>query len=123
VPTQASSKKREEGRALALGGHRLIKIPNNQLIVGGSSRGDVRAETHGGGRGTLSHCLGRQMEPHKKIYKIHWGFWQPPINDTHTTTNQKQAYAIDGGMDERRKRRESMGGYKYIVLAAMELEE
>jgi hypothetical protein len=50
------------------------------------------------------------MEPHKKIYKIHWGFWQPPINDTHTTTNQKQAYVMDGGMDERRKWRESMGG-------------
>ncbi len=41
----------------------------------------------------------------------------------HTTTNQKQAYAMDGGMDERRERRESMGGYKFIVLAAIELEE
>jgi hypothetical protein len=30
---------------------------------------------------------------------------------------------MDGGMDERRERRESMGGYKSIVLAAIELEE
>ncbi len=28
----------------------------------------------------------------------------------HTTTNQKQAYAMDGGMDERCKQSESMGG-------------
>ncbi len=39
-------KNREEGGALALGGHQSIKILNNQWIVGGSSRGDVRAEAH-----------------------------------------------------------------------------
>jgi hypothetical protein len=27
----------------------LIKIPNNQLMVGRSGRGDVRAEAHGEG--------------------------------------------------------------------------
>jgi hypothetical protein len=59
----------------------------------------------------------------KKLYKIHRGFWRPPIDDTHTTTNQKQAYAMDGGMDERRERRESLGGYESMVLAAIELEE
>jgi hypothetical protein len=48
VPTQAPSKNREEGRALALGGRQSIKIPNNQLIVGGSGRGDVRAVARGG---------------------------------------------------------------------------
>jgi hypothetical protein len=30
---------------------------------------------------------------------------------------------MDGGMDERREQRESMGGYKSIVFAAIELEE
>jgi hypothetical protein len=30
---------------------------------------------------------------------------------------------MDGGMDERCKWRENMGGYKSIVLAAIELEE
>jgi hypothetical protein len=59
----------------------------------------------------------------KKKYKIHCGFWQPPINNTHTTTNQKQAYAMDGDMDERCKWRESMGGYESNLLAAIELEE
>jgi hypothetical protein len=49
VPMQAPSKNREEGRALALGGPQSIKIPNNQLIVSGSGRGDVRAEARGGG--------------------------------------------------------------------------
>jgi hypothetical protein len=30
---------------------------------------------------------------------------------------------MDGGMDERREWRESMGGYKSIVLVAIELKE
>jgi hypothetical protein len=60
----------------------------------------------------------------KKIkYKIHCGFQRPPIDDTHTTTSQKQVYAMDGDMDERRKWRESMGEYKSIILTAIELEE
>ncbi len=36
VPTHTPSKNRAMGVALALGGHQSIKIPNNQLIVGGS---------------------------------------------------------------------------------------
>jgi hypothetical protein len=63
------------------------------------------------------------MEPQIFLYEIHLGFWWPRINDTHTTINQKQAYAMDGSMDEMHKRRESMGGYKSIVLVAIELEE
>ncbi len=57
----SSIKNREEGRALALGGHQSIKILNNQLIVGGSGRGDDIAEVHGGGArgGTLSNHLGQ----------------------------------------------------------------
>jgi hypothetical protein len=30
---------------------------------------------------------------------------------------------MDGGMDERREQRESMGGYKSIILAVIELEK
>jgi hypothetical protein len=45
IPT----KNREEGGALALGCCQSIKILNNQPIVGGSGRGDVRAEVHQGG--------------------------------------------------------------------------
>ncbi len=43
-PAQAQSKNSEEGGALALGGPQSIQIPNNQLIVDGSSKGDVIVE-------------------------------------------------------------------------------
>ena len=33
---------------MALGGSRLMKIPNNQVIVGGSSRIEVGTESQGG---------------------------------------------------------------------------
>ncbi len=104
----------------------MIKIPNNQLIVGGSGRGDVRAEARGGGsvwRDTIPLFGVANVTTQKKQYIIHCGFWQPSINDMHTTTNQKQAYTMDGGIDMRRKWRESMGGDKSIFLAAIELEE
>ena len=37
-------KNREEGRALAIGGRRLMMANNNQPASGRSDRGDVRAE-------------------------------------------------------------------------------
>ncbi len=39
APKRDPSKNREMDGALALGGHQLIKIPNNQLIVGGKGQG------------------------------------------------------------------------------------
>jgi hypothetical protein len=42
-------KNRQEHGALALGGRRLIAIPNNQPIFGRSGRGDVLLEAGGGG--------------------------------------------------------------------------
>jgi hypothetical protein len=42
-------KNREEVRALALVGRQSSKILNNQLMVGGSGMGDVRAEARWGG--------------------------------------------------------------------------
>jgi hypothetical protein len=47
--TASPIKNREEEGALAFGGHRLIKTPNNQPRVGGSGRGYVIAEADGGG--------------------------------------------------------------------------
>ena len=38
---------REMGRALDLGGHRLMMAYNNQPRIGGSDHGDVRAEACG----------------------------------------------------------------------------
>jgi hypothetical protein len=48
-PMQAPSKNREDGRALALGGHRLMMANNNQPDSGRSGRGDVRAEVRWAG--------------------------------------------------------------------------
>ena len=41
-------KKREKHGALALGGRHLVATHNDQLIVGGSSRGDVGEKARGG---------------------------------------------------------------------------
>jgi hypothetical protein len=41
------SKNRAIGIALALGGRRLMKIPNNQLVVEGSNQIDIGNEARG----------------------------------------------------------------------------
>ena len=48
-PMQAPSKNREEGRALALGGRRLMMANNYQPDSGRSGRGGVRAEARWAG--------------------------------------------------------------------------
>jgi hypothetical protein len=45
--THTPSKNRAMGVALALGGRRSMKIPNNQLIVEGSGQIDIGKETCG----------------------------------------------------------------------------
>ena len=40
-------KKQRDWQALALGGHQLMTITNNQQIVGGSGRGDVWVDLRG----------------------------------------------------------------------------
>jgi hypothetical protein len=45
---ETTSKIREEHGASALGGRHLAATYNNQPIVGGSGRGDVGEEAHGG---------------------------------------------------------------------------
>jgi hypothetical protein len=47
APKRDTSKNREMGRALDLGGHRLMMGYNNQPRIGGSDNGDVRAEARG----------------------------------------------------------------------------
>ncbi len=54
----------------------------------------------------------------KKI-KIHRGLRRPPIVDYYATTNQKQAFAIEGGMKERCGEREAQGKHYAIVLGAL----
>ena len=48
LQTTNHKKQREMGGTMALGGSRLMKIPNNQVIVGGSSRIEVGMESQGG---------------------------------------------------------------------------
>jgi hypothetical protein len=63
-------KNREKGGALALGGHQSSKkCLNNQLIVGGSSMGDVRAEVRRAGSvwGDIVQSFGVVNRTMKKI--------------------------------------------------------
>jgi hypothetical protein len=62
-------KNRAKGTALALGGCQSSKILNNQLIVGGSSMGDVRAEAHWGGSmwGDTVQLIGVANQMTKKL--------------------------------------------------------
>jgi hypothetical protein len=85
---------REEDRALALGGCQSINILNNQLLVGGSGRGDVRAEARQGGGVMGGHrpiVWGGESND-KKVDNVKYimaldGCW---VIILHTTTNQKQ---------------------------------
>ena len=47
APKRDASKNREMGRALDIGGRRLMMAYNNQPRIGGSNNGDVRAEASG----------------------------------------------------------------------------
>ena len=81
APTRDPSKNREMGRALALRGCGSIMITNNQLIVGGSDRGDVWVEARGwesGWRDTVP-SFGTTIQMMKKyIYEIHRCLWMAP---------------------------------------------
>ena len=68
-------KNREMGGPLALDGRRLMRGHNNQLKVVINGEGGVREETRLGRNewGTLSNCLGRQMEvSDKKNREMGW---------------------------------------------------
>ncbi len=86
-----------------MGGH------NNQPKVVINGEGGVREETRLGRNmcGTLSHCLGHQIEASKK--KMGWALAIDghQLNILHTITNQKQG---------RRDEREARGKHDTIVL-------
>ncbi len=70
--------------------------------------------------GTLSHCLGRRME-RQKIKKLKYivALDGRQLMIYYATTNQKQAFATEGGMKERFGEREAQGKHYAIVLGAL----
>ena len=102
------------GGPLALDGRRLMGGHNTQPKVIVNGEGGIREETQSGHNvwGSLSHCLGRQMEASdEKNREMGWalGIDGRRLNILHTTTNQKQAAAMEGTMEGRRDEREAWG--------------
>ena len=90
------------GGPLALDGRRLMGGHNNQPKVVVDSEGGVGEETRPGPNvwGTLSHCLGRRMEPQKiKKIKIHRGLRRPPIDDLLCNNQPKTGFRDGGGYE------------------------
>ena len=112
------------GRPLALDGRCLMGGHNNQpkvVIINGEK--GVREETRPGQNvwGTVSHCLGHQMEASdKKHREMGWALAIDGrrLNILHTTTNQKQAATTEGTMKGRRNEREARGKHDTIVLGS-----
>ena len=68
------------------------------------------------------HCMGAAKKVTKhKIVKIRRGLRCPPYNILYTTTNQKQAAAMEGSMEERCNERDAWGKCNTIVLGGIEL--
>ena len=106
---------------MALDGRRLMRGHNNQLKVVINGEGGVREETQLGRNawGTLSHCLGRQMEASdEKNREMGWALAIDGrrLKILHTTTNQKQAAAMKGNMKGRRNEREAWGKHDTIIF-------
>ena len=87
------------GRPLALDGHRLMGGHNNQPKSVINGEGGVREETRPGRNvlGSLSHCLGRQMEAsdEKNIDGLGPGCRRPPI-ENFTHNNQPKTGGHNG---------------------------
>ena len=97
---------------------------NNQPKVVVNGEGGVREETRPGRNvwGSLSHCLGRQMEAsNKKNREMGWalGVDGRQLMIYYATTNQKQAFATEGGMKERCGEHKAQGKHYAIVLGAL----
>jgi hypothetical protein len=114
-------KNREMSGPLALDGCHLMWGHNNQPKVIVDSEGGVGEETRPGRNmwGTLSHCLGRQMERQKKNIVALDG---RRLMIYYATTNQKQASTTEVGMKERCDERETQGKHYAIVLGALLVE-
>ncbi len=76
------------GMALALGGHQLMNIPNNQLIVESSTRINVGKEYLWGGR-ILSPLVVELSDTKNNKNKIHLALDGRRLTMVHATTNQK----------------------------------
>ena len=101
---QAPSKNREEGRALALGGRRLMMANNIQPASGRSGRGDVRAEARWAGSlwgDTMTSYGASNGVAIKNNMKYTMALNGRRLIILHTTTNQKQAAAMEGSMKGR----------------------
>ena len=70
--------------------------------------------------GTLSRCLGRQME-RRKNYKIQYmvAFIGRQSANQNTTTNQKQATATEGSMEGMFNQWDALGKRDAIILGAL----
>jgi hypothetical protein len=111
------------GGPLDLDGRHFMWGHNNQPKVVVHGEGGVREETRPGRIvwGTLSHCLGHQMEAsNNKNREMGWALAVDGrrLNILHTTTNQKQAATTEGTMKGRRNEREARGKHDTIVLGS-----
>jgi hypothetical protein len=114
-------KNREMDGPLALDGRRLMGGHINQSKVAANGEGGVREETRPGRNvwGALSHCLGCRMEASdEKNREMGWALAIDGrgLKILHTTTNRKQAAAMEGTMKGRRDKREARGKHDTIVF-------
>ena len=109
------------GGPLALDGRRSKGGHNNQPKVVVNGEGGIREETRPGRNvwGSLSYCLGHQMEASdKKNRDMGWalGVDGCRLKILHTTMNQKQVAATEGTMKGRYNEREAWGKHDTIVF-------
>jgi hypothetical protein len=109
------------GGPLALDGRRLMGGHNNQPKVVVDGEGGIGEERQPGRNvwGTLSHCLGRRMERQKNKNTSWVALDGRQLMIYYATTNQKQAFATEGGMKERCGKRKVQGKHYAIVLGAL----
>ncbi len=104
-----------------MGGH------NNQPKDVVDGEGGVGEEMRPGRNvwGTLSHCLGRQMEAsNNKNREMGWALAIDSRRSKilHATTNQKQVAGTEGTMKGRRDKQEALGKHNTIFLGGITVE-
>ncbi len=110
-----NKKNREMGGPFALDGRRLIGGHNNQpkVCINGGRGIEEKRQPGRNVWGGVVFSLGAANQQRKKTTtKICRGLRWPPMNENHTTTNQKHAGATkevkEGSCDRQGERRESM---------------
>ncbi len=101
------------GGPLALDGHRLMGGHNNQPKVGINGGRGIEEERRPGRNvwGGVVSLLGAANRRRKKTTtKIRCGLRRPPMNENHTTTNQKHAGAMKEVKEGSCYRRGERGG-------------